>query len=376
MTTTFPGGTWGQTCNYSSSFIASFGGQPTLTTLAALPAAVGGGYVAASACFNSGDEFTNNNGGLCFSSMSAQTTAVLPTGSWINSASDTVWCTGTSLFQSSPGFPYIRDIAGNMQPVTTQLLFLNSLLAAARDESGTVYPQCCVLPTGSGYSLSNNCGAFNVDASGPGVTPALTNAQVLSSLTSLAIPVPQGSWSSSQVAKTPAVVVELAPNVYLLGATLATPSGGSRTAFTTFMVGDTFSNQDGYFLLDSASDTTSANLPQGSWISSAYDLIWVPCSAFLASGSSAPSACGTSIQSTTPYASCLSFFPTTGASSTVMAFASAPMNFQCTNSQLQPQTTSTSSSLVLKILKWAAGELIDAAEDAVETAVEGAVVGV
>ncbi|NVB40308.1 hypothetical protein G6O69_37155 [Pseudenhygromyxa sp. WMMC2535] len=367
MTTSndMPIGSWTQTS--VRSFISSYSGQSVFTTLSNAGQNNNDLYVSATAAFNDGDEFANMSGGLQMTTVGSKTKASLPQGTWAKTAYNTVWCQASYMFQANENFPFVRDCSGNLQPLNTAgLIYLSSVITGTSN-----YPQnCFALPTAT---LSNQGSTFVASQATP---QAYTDQQILKAIEKKNLGSgywPKGDWSSS-AEQSSVSVIDYCGN-YLIGALLKQANGDSRAAFATFCQGDSFSNNNGYFQL-TPGNTTKAQLPQGSWVETAFDLIWAPSKQILVSSANTRSFLGTNINAGTPYATFISFFPASdGSPCTQTGFGTVPLNLSNQSGVLVPQSESSSSSgdgWLMKALKWAAHEVVSEAESEAESALQSA----
>lgn len=330
--TTLPSGSWSDSA-YGAKFTGTFGSNPTLTAL--LSSGSSSPLLNATICYNPGDSFMNSNGSFQFTTIGSTTKGQIPGGSWSNSAYNPMWCPVSKLVVPCSTFPYIRDIAGNFQSVTnSNLVYLSCNLGG-----NSSFPQTTVAL--QNYSLINNHSLFELSGS---ATPGAD----ITKLQSLSINWPKGSWADSSVGSW---VVNYYGN-YLLIANLKTGSGSNtRVACITFSPGDELSNVNGYFHYSSMSDNTKYNLPQGSWIDTAYDVMWAPVSQFLASGLVVSTGVSGTISSSSCYSSYVSCYLNNAAPTTTTFFGSVPQNLSNSGGLLSVQTSNSNSNFWLNVLK-------------------------
>jgi hypothetical protein len=147
---------------------------------------------------------------------------------------------------------------------------------------------------------------------------------------------------------------------YLLIANLKTGSGSNtRVACTTFSPGDELSNVNGYFQYSSMSNNTQYNLPQGSWINSAYDVMWAPASQFLAAGFVVPTGISGTISSSCCYSSYVSCYLDNGATTATTFFGSVPQNLSNSQGLLSVSSSNSNSNFWLHLLGDVAEEVAE-----------------
>ncbi|MDB9422084.1 MAG: hypothetical protein EWV55_05670 [Microcystis viridis Mv_BB_P_19951000_S69] len=345
--TTLPSGSWSNSSS-GSQYTGTFGSTSTITAL--LSSGSGDPLLNATACYNSGDSFSNSSGSFQFSTIGSTTAGQIPGGSWSKSAYNPIWCPVSQLVVPCSTFPYIRDIGGQFQSISnSNLVYLCATLGG-----NSSFPQTTIALTS--YSLNNSGSLFTLSGS---PTPGAN----ITTLPSLSISWPGGSWESSSVGSW---VVSYYGN-YLLIANLKTGSGSNtRVACTTFSPGDTFNNVNGYFQYSSMSNNTKYSLPQGSWINSAYDVMWAPVSQFLASGLVVPTGVSGTINSSSCYSSYVSCYLDNGATTATTFFGSVPQNLSNSNGLLTVQTSNNNSNFWLNFAK----DILEIALDAAEIAAE------
>ena len=355
--TTLPSGSWSNSSSGPQyiATLSTFGSTPTLTAL--LSPGSGDPLLNAITCYNPGDSFSNNSGSFQFSTIGTTTSGQIPGGSWSNSAYNPIWCPVSQLVVPCSTFPYIRDISGNFQSVSnSQLVYLCATLGG-----NSSYPQTTIAL--QNYSLGNNKSLFELSGNA-------TAGENITTLQSLSIAWPGGSWENSSVGSW---VVNYYGN-YLLIANLKTGSGSNtRVACTTFSPGDELSNVNGYFQYSSMSNNTQYNLPQGSWISSAYDVMWAPASQFLQSGFVVPTGISGTISSSCCYSSYVSCYLDNGATTATTFFGSVPQDLSNSNGLLSVSSSNKNSNFWLHLLGDVAEEVAEegaegGAEDAAEIA--------
>lgn len=345
--TTPPSGSWIKSSS-GPQYTGTFGSISTITAL--LSPGSGDPLLNATACYNSGDSFSNSSGSFQFSTISGTTAQQIPGGSWSNTAYNPIWCPVSQLVVPCSTFPYIRDIAGQFQSISdSNLVYLCATLGG-----NSSFPQTTIAL--QSYSLENNGSLFTLSGSP-------TSGANITGLQSLNISLPGGSWANSSQSP---IVVNYYGN-YLLIANLGTGSGGNtRVACTTFSPGDEFSNVNGYFHYSNMSTNTKYSLPQGSWINSAYDVMWAPVSQFLKSGLAVATGVSGTISSSSAYSSYVSCYLDNGATTATTFFGSVPQNLSNSYGVLAVQTSNNNSNFWLNFAK----DLLEIALDAAEIAAE------
>ena len=347
--TTLPSGSWSNSSS-GSQYTGTFGSTPTLTAL--LSPGSGDPLLNAITCYNPGDSFGNNSGSFQFATIGTTTSGQIPGGSWSNNAYNPIWCPVSQLVVPCSTFPYIRDISGNFQSVSnSQLVYLCATLGG-----NSSYPQTTIAL--QNYSLSNKDSLFEFSGNATGENITRLQSSIQESANA-----PAGSWMSSSAGYS---VANYYGN-YLLIANLNTGSGSNtRVACTTFSPGDVLSNVNGYFQYSSMSNNTQYNLPQGSWINSAYDVMWAPASQFLQSGFVVPTGISGTISSSSCYSSYVSCYLNDGAATATTFFGSVPQDLS--NSQgllsVSSSKSNSNSNFWLNVLKGAedADDLAELAE--------------